>query len=316
MKIDPRHLEMLFAIVHRGGLTEGADVLGKSQPSVSRSLALLETRIGAPLFEPGKRPLKPTELGATLAAEGRKVFEAGQHATGLLERFTTGKTGAVRVAGTPVFLDGVISGMIGAFQVEHPDVRIDQSYGYASDLLPKLEDGALDLAILPMRHGAIPDGLVAEQILPGRNVIACRAGHPLVRRGAVKLNELGQYPWIAPPPDSPLFHDLRLVLDSVGVTDFKVSFSGGSLSAVISILSGSDALTVLPFSVVFMMRRQKLISALPVRIGDPDRHLSILHNTAFAMRPSVKRFAAHIKAEFQTLAGSIMRVSQDQVWRP
>ncbi|MEO1746662.1 MAG: LysR family transcriptional regulator, partial [Pseudomonadota bacterium] len=37
MKMDPRHLEILAAIVDEGGLTEGAVALGKTQPSVSRT---------------------------------------------------------------------------------------------------------------------------------------------------------------------------------------------------------------------------------------------------------------------------------------
>ncbi|MBQ4823798.1 LysR family transcriptional regulator [Leisingera sp. HS039] len=316
MKLDPRHLELLFAIVDRGGLTEGAELLGKSQPSLSRSLAMLEERVGAPLFEPGRRPLQPTELGLALAEEGRKVFLAVRGSGAVLEQFQRGKSGAVRVAGTPVFLDGVISPMIAEFQMGYPGVRIDQSYGYPGDLMPKLKEGTLDLAVLPLRQASIPEGFSFDQILPGRNVIACRAGHPLVRRGAVKLPEIAQYSWIAPPADSPLYHDLRAVLEGIGVKDFKVSFSGGSLSAVVSILTGSDALTVLPFSVVFMMRRQKSISALPVRIGDPDRHLGILRYEAQPMRPSVKRFAGYIRSEFKTLSASITRVGQDAVWRP
>ena len=152
MKLDPRHLEMLFAIVDRGGLTEGADMLGKSQPSLSRSLAMLEQRVGAALFEPGKRPLQPTELGQALAMEGRKVYLAGHESRAVLERFRQGRSGAVRMAGTPVFLDGVISNMVAGFQSQNPDVRIDQSYGYLADLLPKLEDGTLDLAIMVQTH--------------------------------------------------------------------------------------------------------------------------------------------------------------------
>ncbi|MEM6677384.1 MAG: LysR family transcriptional regulator [Pseudomonadota bacterium] len=315
MKVDPSHLEMLYAIVERGGLTEGAELLGKSQPSLSRSLSMLEERLGVALFEPGRRPLKPTELCLSLAAEGRKIFQAGRDSSEILAQFRQGRTGAVRVGGTPVFLDGVISGMIAAFQAEHPGVRIDQTYGYAGELVPKVLEGMLDLAILPMRQASIPEGLEFHQCLPGRNVIACRVGHPLARRGAIKLAEIGRYPWIAPPVDSPLYHDLRTVLDGIGAKDFKISFSGGSLSAVISILSGSDALTVLPFSVVFMMRRQKLIGALSVRIGDPDRHLGILRPAARRPLPTVKRFNSFVRHEIETLASSMQRVSQDAVWR-
>ncbi len=315
MKIEPHHLEMLYAIVDRGGLTEGAEFLGKSQPSLSRSLAMLEDRLGVQLFEPGRRPLQPTELCLSLAAEGRKIYQAGRDSSAILAEFRKGKTGAMRVGGTPVFLDGVVSGMIAAFQAEHRGVRIDQTYGYAAELVPKLQEGLLDLAILPMRQANIPEGLEFHQSLPGRNVIACRVGHPLARRGPVRLAEIGSHPWIAPPIDSPLYHDLRTVLDGIGARDFKISFSGGSLSAVISILAGSDALTVLPFSVVFMMRKQKLITALSVRIGDPDRHLGILRPAKPPPRPAVKRFYSFIRNELDNLAGSMLRVSQDSVWR-
>ncbi len=316
MKLDPRHLELLFAIVERGGVTGGAELLGKSQPSVSRSLSMLEQRVGSPLFEPGKRPLRPTELGLALAAEGRKVFAAGRDCSAVLDRFRQGKSGAVRVAGTPVFLDGVISVMIAAFQEQYPSVRIDQTYGYPPDLVPKLEEGIIDLAIMPMRRDTIPDGFSFHQILPGRNVIACRTGHPLARRSAVRLSDIVQYPWIAHPHDSPLYHDMRAVLESIGVRDFKISFSGGSLSAIVGVLTGSDALTVLPFSVVFMMRHQKAISALSVRFGDPDRHLGILRREGRQSQPAVERFVSFIRSEFDVLADSIVRVGQASVWRP
>lgn len=316
MKLDPRHLEILYAIVECGGMSEAAELLGKSQPSLSRSVSLLENRVGMPLFESGKRPLRPTELGLALAAEGQKVFQALRESGQLLEQFQRGKTGAVRVAGSPVFLDGVTSPMLAEFQAAHPGVRIDQSYGYASDLLPRLEEGSLDLAVLPMRTNLIPPGFSFQQILVGRNVIACRTGHPLIRRGAVKLTEVSQYPWIAPPANSPLYHDLRAVLDDIGAHDFKVSFSGGSLTAVVSILTGSDALTVLPFSVVFMMHKLKTISALPIRVGAPDRHLGILRYDAAPKRPSVERLHKFLIQEFATLSTQITRVGQTSVWRP
>lgn len=316
MKLDPRHLEMLYAIVERGGLTEGAEMLGKSQPSLSRSLSQLEERIGVALFEADRRPLRPTELGLALAAEGRKIFEAGRNSSDILSQYRDGKTGAVRVGGTPFFLDGVISGMLAAFQFERPDVRIDQVYGYMNELVPKLKDGTLDLAILPMRASLIPDGFRFEQILPGRNVIACRLGHPLARKGAVKLADIGKYPWIAPPADSPLYQDFRSVLKEIGINDFKISFTGGSLSATVNILVGSDALTVLPFSVVFMMRNQRSVSALSIRIGDPDRHLGILSNRDIELKPAAQRVRNHIRNEFEGLSTSILRVSQDTVWRP
>lgn len=315
MKLDPRHLEILAAIVDHGGLTEGATALGKSQPSVSRSLAMLEQRLGQPLFVPKRRPLQATEFGLLLAQEGRKIREASALASTIAQQFTGGLRGAVRVAGSPIFMDGVVSPILAAFQTEYPDIHINQSYGYAREVIDQIEAGTLDVGIVPLRASEVPPAIEARQILPGRNVIACRIGHPLSRKGALKLSEIAEYSWIAPPPDSPLYHDLRSVLDGIGMRDFKVSFSGGSLTSVVAILSNSDALTVLPYSVVYMQRRQNALAALSIRIGDPDRHLCVLSpkaNPATTARDKLVRFVA---SEFLALGEVMHRHEQNTLWR-
>ncbi|MBO9448318.1 LysR family transcriptional regulator [Ruegeria sp. R14_0] len=301
MKLDPRHLEILAAIVEAGGLTEGAALLGKSQPSVSRSVSLLEDRVGEPLFQPTRRPLQPTELGLALAQEGQRILDAGRQASRLVDEYRQGLAGAIRVAGTPIFMDGVISSVIAEFQTEHPNIRIDQSYGYPTELLSKLSSEALDVAVLPIRPADVSAEFEFRQILPGRNVIACRAGHPLARKKTVKLEDITDYSWIAPPANSPLFRDLRNTLDGIGVRDLKISFTGGSLSAVVNVLTGSDSLTVLPYSVVFMMQRQKTLTALPIKIGDPDRHLGCVTLSGRGMSASTHRLLEFIKQKFEML---------------
>ncbi|MEM6381916.1 MAG: LysR family transcriptional regulator [Pseudomonadota bacterium] len=315
MKFDPRHLEILAAIVDRGGLTEGADALGKSQPSISRTLAQLEARVGSPLFEKHKRPLQPTELCLTLAIEGRKVLAASQSASDTVRRYLDGRSGIVRVGGTPIFMDGVISGMIADFQTAQPDVRIEQSYDYAHELMERLKTGSLDLAICPMKPQAITGEFTFTSILPGRNVIACGAAHPVANRSSVTLSDIAPYPWIAPPTNSPLYEDLRSVLSSIGMRDFRVSFSGGSLTSIVNILERSDALTVLPYSVVFTLRRQKALAALSIKIGHPERDLGVLYKKDAALGPTVQRFRKFIVREFDTLAGTIIRHEQNALWR-
>ena len=80
-------------------------------------------------------------------------------------------------------------------------------------------------------------------------------GHPLTRIADIKAQDVVSYPWIAPPANSPLFRDLRNLLDGIGQRELKIGFTGGSLSAVLNVLTGSDSLTVLPFSVVHVLQR-------------------------------------------------------------
>lgn len=301
MRIDPRHLEMLAAIVDHGGVTEGANALGKTQPSVSRSVSELEKRLGVSLFESKKRPLRPTEFCFQLAQYGRTINEAGTSASEFVVRFKRGQAGALRVAGSPIFMDGVVSPVLAAFQSEFPSIAIDQRYGYVQKVLEGITSDKLDLGILPIRSSQVPASVDAHPLLPGRNVIACRMGHPLARQPNLDASAVANQAWIAPPPESPLYHDLRAVLDSIGMKNLKVSFSGGSLASILNFLQESDALTVLPYSVVYRLRRQNTLMALPLQLGDPDRHLCALVSKVSPDFPARNRLLQYLTNEMASL---------------
>ncbi|MGV0818238.1 LysR family transcriptional regulator [Martelella sp. FOR1707] len=301
MKIDSEHLEILALIVEKGGLTEGAEALGKSQPSVSRSMTLLEKRVGMPLFEPGRRPLRPTELGASLARLGNRIRTANREASLLVRRFRQGLAGRLRVGGSPIFTDGVVAKLIAEFQSRYSDVYIDQSYGYLDTLEAGLRNGGLDIAILPLHPRQVPSDMEFLPLLSGRNVVACRQDHPLTRIKAITSDAIAPYPWIAPPSNSPLYRDLERALKSMGQESFMVNFSGGTLASIQSLLLGSDSLTVLPYSVVFLNRRTIPLVALPLKIDHPNRQLGIMTKTDGKRPPAAEQFITFLQTEAQRL---------------
>jgi DNA-binding transcriptional LysR family regulator len=314
MKIDERHLVQLAAVVQAGGVTEGAALIGLTQPAVSRTLSMLEKRLGEPLFVKGRRPLQPTALGRALADHGQAMLAASRKASELVDSFRRGQSGLVRVGGTPFFMDALISGMIAEFQQTHPDVRVDQSYGYLHELRAGLHADRIDVAICPIDIMDEGSGLSFEEILPGRNVVACRAGHPLLGRRKISPAQLLDYPWIAPPPGSPLHEDLRSLLLSIGATEIKIRYAGGSLTSAINYMKATDALTVLPHSVVFAFRNERSLTALPLQIPHPERALGLLRMAAAPRSPAVDHFSQHVSQSFRQLRHLIGRHEQAVIW--
>ena len=310
MKLDSEHLEILAMIVENGGLTEGAEAFGKSQPSVSRTMALLEGRIGTALFEPGRRPLRATELGESLARIGARIHALNLQASKLVQSHRKGHTGRIRIAGTPIFMDGVVSTLIADFHNRHPDVQIAQSYGYFEGLAESLRSGSLDMAIVPLHPKTVPADMLFVPLLPGRNVVACRAVHPLAGRGAITLADLEPYSWIAPPAESPLFRDLQRALNSIGKEDFRVNFSGGTFASIVSVLARSDSLTVLPYSVVFLSRKAAGLEALPLKIEHPDRQLGMLSIGDRHVPPALQLFAGFLAEAFKLLEARMQHEEQ------
>ncbi|MBB4187751.1 LysR family transcriptional regulator [Sinorhizobium terangae] len=314
MKFDERHLIQLAAVVKAGGVTEGAALLGLSQPAVSRTLSMLERRVGEPLFIKGRRPLQPTPLGRALADHGQIMLSASRKASDTVESFRVGHSGVVRLGGTPFFMDGLIASMIAEFQNLYPDVRVDQTYGYFPDLRAALKADQIDLAICPIDILDEGSGLEFQQILPGRNVVACRVTHPLLMKRKPQPAHLLEFPWIAPPPGSPLLADLRSMLLSFGATEIKIRYSGGSLMSVVNYMKAADALTILPHSVVFALRNQKSITALPISIPHPERALGLLKRSDAPRTPAVDQFARHVRTGFENLKHLIKRHEQSVIW--
>ncbi|MGB3243541.1 MAG: LysR family transcriptional regulator [Sulfitobacter sp.] len=314
MKIDEKHLAQLAAVVEAGGVTEGANLLGMSQPAVSRTLSTLEKRLGEPLFLPGRRPLVPTIIGQQLAAHGKVIFEAGRKASETVVGFRAGSAGTVRIGGVPFFMDAFISRMIGQFQIREPDIRVDQSYGNLPEIQAGLRSGQLDMAVCPL--GVVEPGSELEftQILPGRNVVAARARHPLFKKQSVTSNDLLRYPWIAPLPGSPLLADLHSILLSIGMSEVNVRYSGGSLLSVLNYLEETDAMTVLPQSILFAFRQTRLFKTIPIKIPQPDRSLGILRLKDAPVLPASDKLVRFIGSAFDDLRAIILRHENAVVW--
>ena len=315
MKLSEAHLIQLSAVVDTGSVSKGAAALGLSQPALSRSLALLEARVGKPLFLRDRRPLQATELGLQLATHGRRILAESRRAAEAVQSLLRGTRGLVRVGGVPFFMDAMISRIIAAFQNQHPDVDFQQSYGNLSEVGNALHADQLDIGIVPLGTSGQPEGLSFTAILAARNVVCCRVGHPLQNAKRLSTADLGLYPWVAPLPGSPLLADLFAIRSSLSSADLDIRYSGGSLLSVINYMSETDALAVLPFSVWFAERKQNRIAVLPVDIPQPQRNLGILRLTGPAKNPAGEVFADYVVQSFQAMQQLIQRHENAVVWR-
>jgi hypothetical protein len=70
----------------------------------------------------------------------------------------------------------------------------------------------------------------------------------------------------------------------------------------------------MPHSVVFALRNERSITALPVTIPHPERALGLLKRADALRAPAVDHFARHIGAGFEELKTLIKRHEQSVVW--
>jgi DNA-binding transcriptional LysR family regulator len=166
-----------FIAVHEcGTLTEAAQRLGLTQPSVGRHLRELEAAVGEALFTrlPGK--LKPTRRGEALYAavagmKGAALDAERLFAGGAQERIV----GTVRVAASEVYAGQVVVPILAPLLAEQPGLEIELSVSNQADNLLRRD---ADIAVRFFRPAQ--DDLIAVHV--GDTELALYAHERFVER--------------------------------------------------------------------------------------------------------------------------------------
>ena len=126
-KPDLNDLEILCAVVDLGSFRAAADFVGTSQPTVSRAIARLETRLDRPLVRRNSRSVAPTSLGLRYASLARQLLrDFGDVEAELLN--TDEMSGPVSVSAPPALGRRLLAPILAGFCAEHPSVRLNVTF--------------------------------------------------------------------------------------------------------------------------------------------------------------------------------------------
>lgn len=194
-----RQLRVFESAARHLSLTRAAEELHLTPPAVSIQIRQLEGHAHAELFERVGRRLRLTEAGEEVLAHTRHVLghiRAAEEAIAGLGSLEQGllDVGVINAG------DHFFPWLLAAFRAAHPRIRSRLTVGNREDLLTRLADHALDLAV--MSHPPAEAGFSATAFAPHPHVVVARPDHPLARRRLVTLEALGELPFITREPGS------------------------------------------------------------------------------------------------------------------
>lgn len=187
--VELRHLRCFVAVAEHGSLTAAATALGSTQPTVTRTLAQLEQRLGVRLVDRTTRRVALTALGRqllpgvheALAALGDALDPAAAAARGLRLGHAWGGGGRHTLA------------VLRGWTERHPDVPIELVR--LDDRVAGLSRGLSDLALL---RGDIDAPDIETELLDEEpRVAALAAGHPLLALDrTLTMDDLADFPLV------------------------------------------------------------------------------------------------------------------------
>ena len=170
-----------LAVAEAGKIGAAAERLAIAQPALTRTIARLEARFGARLFERLPTGVRLTALGETAAELARGPLREIDAAAEKFDAVIRGRTGSYRITASSMWMEAVLAPAVDAFSARLPGIELTLRTAPFGDALQLLANGDSDLHCGGMdTDEALPAFLRREYFLDITvGVVACE-DHPLL----------------------------------------------------------------------------------------------------------------------------------------
>ncbi|HYK66725.1 MAG TPA: LysR family transcriptional regulator [Streptosporangiaceae bacterium] len=175
MELD--HVEAFLAIARSGGFARGSAALHLSQPAMSRRIQLLETELGAPLFDRLGRGVMLTEAGRAFLPHARAILASIRDGIEAVNAVRGTGPGTVTLALVGTLASSSLTARLRRLCEEYPGLDLRLQTALSTEVSGLVLRGDAELGL---RYGTDPDpDLVSVVIHQERLVPVCPPGHPL-----------------------------------------------------------------------------------------------------------------------------------------
>jgi DNA-binding transcriptional LysR family regulator len=274
MLISPLDVSAFLEVVRKGSISRAAEALGVTQPSVSKAIRRLEEATGVTLLVRGFH-------GVTLTSEGQVFHESAARFD--LQRFELQRlagdlrarqAGLLRLGLTSASSESAAVQVVSDLVRRRPGMRLRLIIGKSDALDAQVEEGALDMALVPTYPGVAVRSHPLQ--LPGdRMQVVVRSGHPLLSERAVSLPSLVPYFWVMAPQQSAARKHLSGVFEAAQLPSPQVAVEAEYTSdAVMGIVSQTNLLALAPSGVLRSWLGR--VFPLPIPMLELQRSLVLL----------------------------------------
>src|SRR5262245_56314495 len=187
--MDLLQLEHFLAVVEERTFTRAAERVGRTQPAISQSIKKLEEEVGAPLFARDVHEVSLTEAGRVLVEYARKMVRARDDAMRDLGSLKALKRGTLNIAAHESAAVYLLPEPLRCYVTRYPDVKIGIFRSRLSDIPRQVLDREVDLGFVKDEPGF--HDLKWIEVHADEMILIASPNHPLVRRSAVRVRDLG-----------------------------------------------------------------------------------------------------------------------------
>lgn len=283
--LNPLHLRTLVEVVRTGSFAEAARRLGYTPSAVSQQISGLERAAALSLFEREAHSVRATPAAVLLADRAQDVLASFGALDDEIEAIAAGRLGRLRLGSFPTASAKVLPRGLAEVVREFPDVEIRLDEGEPDELLPALQSGDLDLALV-YRYDLVPrrwpQRLVETELLHEDLLLLLPAAHPLAGRPRIGLADLDAETWIASREGTAGATCLVRACSAAGFTP-RVAFRSNDYDVVAGLVAAGLGIALVP--TLGHHEATPGITARTLATPRLKRHVSALHRAGNVSSP-------------------------------
>src|SRR5580765_3487498 len=194
--MELRHLRYFLAVGEALNFTKAAARLRVAQPALSRRVQDLEDEIGVDLLKRSPRGVTLTAEGKVFLQEVREVLKRVDESVEKVRALARGEYGELHVGYAPTPTVEILPPALAAYQRAFPRVRVVLHDLSEQELIDGLQNGTLELAVMPGDTGLQSGGLAFEALRSYPICVALAPTHRFACLKSITLEKIASEPLI------------------------------------------------------------------------------------------------------------------------
>ena len=153
-------LEYIVAVATYGNFSEAASHCFVTQPTLSMQIQKLEDELGLVIFDRTRQPIVPTEFGARIISQARKILNESEKLRYEVEKETGKFSGRLRIGIIPTISPYLLPRFINALVNTYPAVELLIDEITTKEILAGINKDKIDVGILALPVNEL--GIVEE----------------------------------------------------------------------------------------------------------------------------------------------------------
>lgn len=248
MNITYDYYRIFYYVVKCGSFTKAAEILGNSQPNITRSMNNLEAQTGLKLFVRSK-------YGVRLTPEGEQLYEhvkvAFFHLTQAEEEMEKGgalKSGNVIIGVSEIALHEVLLPKLALFHKKYPGVKIQLTNQSTPETIASLKKELVHFALVTSPF-EIHAPFQAKKLLDFKETLVAGNEFCDLKNRIVELEELKNYPWVSLMPGTATrdYYDEFFAMNNI---KFEPQFMAATMNQVLPMIKAGLGIGFVPSNMV------------------------------------------------------------------